>query len=67
LISPTTLLKKIIGADIEARPRQDPGAVQRLGGRNRPALPAHFSHLRHVDGENYQGDRYGRDIGSDKN
>jgi 3-methyladenine DNA glycosylase Tag len=37
------------GADFEARPEARSGAVQRLGERDRPALPAPIAHLRHVD------------------
>ena len=37
------------GADIETRSLEDPGAVQRLGERDRPTLSAHVAHLRNVD------------------
>ena len=57
------------GLDIAAAPTskrdlcQDPGAVQRLGERNRPALPAPSLICAMSIGENYEGDRYGRRSG----
>ena len=42
-------------ADIEARPRQGSGAVQRLGERDRPALHAFVAHLRPFDRRELRG------------
>ncbi len=53
----------IVAAPTSKRdPRQNPGAVQRLGERNRPALSAPVADLRHVDRREYEGDRYSGDV-----